>query len=655
MTNRTRKAIRLSVFAAVSLLCTAAFAQGPARPGMPAEIASEWRLDSNEDPGAIGGQGQPPLGYYLGIPFNDAGRMRADTSAESIWGTPEYSCRPHSAPHQWRGLGGARILKEQDPLTREVKAYHVQFMRSLDWPIYMDGRPHPPAWAPHTWSGFSTGEWVGNTLKVTTTHLKDGYIRRGGPQTSDLYTMTDFITRHGDILTIVTIIDDPVYLDEPFIQSTTYTADLTGNTATENCNGSEFTENGGTNRHWVPHFLPGQNTALTEWLKNEPWVPEIASRGGVETVYPEYAATLNGSKKVADLKVPASKSALTVDKQRSAQSPKDGQVHVMPVQGNIYMLVADGTNITVSIGSEGVAVVNTGTAAMSDKVVAAIQELAKSVASAPRPNNCLGHDCPGTWGWSSPYINNVITSPAPAKPIRYVINTSAAPEHIGGNQKVAAAGFYPRTGGFGAAVDNIGRAALVISHENVLFKMSARTTQPPFPAVALPSDTYFDELHKLPEYFNGEAVVMYHAPKANTDGDSLVFFRRSEVISAGNIYSTVSYPMIDLANGGSIQGVIAGLNQILDLAVPEIRGQGGTMIIPSHGRLSDTGDVGSYRNTMTMIRDRVQDLIDKGMTLEQVKAAKPTLDFDGRYGSDTGSWTTAMFVEAVYKSLKEKK
>jgi cyclase len=148
---------------------------------------------------------------------------------------------------------------------------------------------------------------------------------------------------------------------------------------------------------------------------------------------------------------------------------------------------------------------------------------------------------------------------------------------------------------------------------------------------------------------------MYHAPKANTDGDSLVFFRHSEVISAGNIFSTVSYPMIDLANGGTFQGVIAGLNQILDLAVPEIRGQGGTMIIPSHGRLADTGDVASYRNTMTMIRDRVQDLIDKGMTLEQVKAAKPTLDFDGRYGSDTGPWTTAMFLEAVYKSLKEKK
>ena len=142
---------------------------------------------------------------------------------------------------------------------------------------------------------------------------------------------------------------------------------------------------------------------------------------------------------------------------------------------------------------------------------------------------------------------------------------------------------------------------------------------------------------------------------ANTDGDSIVFFRHSEVISAGNIFSTVSYPVIDLEKGGSIQGVLNGLNHILDLAVAEYRGQGGTWMIPGHGRLSDTADVASYRNMLTIIRDRVQDLIDKGMTLDQVKAARPTMDFDGRYGSDTGSWTTAMFVEAVYKSLKEKK
>src|SRR6185295_6896980 len=643
------------LLAVAMLVSASAFAQ-PARPGTPPDIAAEWNLQSNEDPGQIGGAGQPALGDYLGIPFNDAGRMRADTTAESIWGTPEYSCRPHTAPHQWRGLGGARILKEQDPLTREIKAYHIQFMRSLDWPIYMDGRPHPPAWAPHTWTGFSTGEWVGNTLKVTTTHLKDGYLRRGGPQTSDMYAMTDFITRHGDILTVVTVIDDPVYQDEPYVQSTTYVLNTTATTNTETCNASEFSENGGTDRHHVPHFLPGQNTALTEWLKNEKWIPEEATRGGVKTTYPEYAATLKGTTKIADLKVPLSKSAVVVDKAIAAQSPHDGEVHVMPVQGNIYMLVADGTNITVSVGPEGIAVVNTGTAAMSEKILTAINQLANSTVTPPAPNNCLGANCPGTWGYSSPFINTVINSTSPPKPIRFIMNTSAAPEHVGGNQKLASAGFFPRGGGFGAAVDSVGREASIIAHENVLLHMSSPSgNAPATPAAAQPTDTFFDELHKLPQYFNGEAVVLYYEPNANTDGDSIVYFRHSEVISAGNIFSSVSYPVIDLQNDGSIEGVIKGLNHILDLAVAEYRGQGGTWVIPSHGRLSDLADVASYRNMLVMIRDRVQDLIKKGMTLDQVKAARPTMDFDGRYGSNSGSWTTAMFVDAVYKSLKEKK
>jgi hypothetical protein len=628
-----------------------AFAQGPARPAIPVDIAGEWRLENNEEDTTA----QPPLGDYLGIPFNDAGRMRSDTTAESVWGTPEFQCRPHAFPHQWRGLGGARILKEQDPLSRDVKTYHIQFMRSLDRPIYMDGRPHPPAWAPHTWTGFSTGEWIGNTLKVTTTHLKDGYLKRGGPQTSDMYTMTEYITRHGDILTIITWMDDPLYLDEPYVQSTTYYYDASSTVATETCNGLAFSEIGGSDRHHVPHFLPGQNTAYKDWLKREPKVPEEAVRGGVKTVYPEYKLALNGSTSATNLKVPSSKSALTVDKRISDQSPKDGQVHILPVQGNIYMLVADGTNITLSVGQEGVLVVNTGSAAMSDKILAAINQVSSAVTAQPVANNCAGASCPGIWGWSSPYINSVISSPAPPKPIRYIINTSAAPENVGGNEKIASAGFFPRVGGFGGAVDNIGRIASIVAQENVLNRMSAPTGKQAVPAAALPTDTYFDEFDKLPAFVNGEAVLLYHAASANTDGDSLVFFRRSDVISAGNIFSTVSYPVIDIEKGGSIQGVIDGLNKILDLAVAEYRGQGGTYVIPGHGRLSDTADVASYRNMMVMVRDRIQDLIGKGMTLDQIKAAKPTMDFDVRYGSNTGSWTTAMFIDAVYKSLKDKK
>ena len=253
-------------------------------------------------------------------------------------------------------------------------------------------------------------------------------------------------------------------------------------------------------------------------------------------------------------------------------------------------------------------------------------------------------------------MNAVIGSPAPARPLRYIINTSAAAENVGGNEKLATSGFFPRVQGFGTAVTSVGRGASIVAHENVLNRMStAAGKQPAFPAVAQPTDTYFDEFHKLPEYVNGEAVIVYHAPAATTDGDSIVFFRHSEVISAGNLFSTVSYPVIEVDKGGSIQGVLNGLNKILDLAVAEYRAQGGTWVIPGRGRLSDTADVASYRNMIHIIRDRVQDMIKKGMTLDQVKAARPTMDFDRRYGSTTGAWTTDMFVEAVYRSLREKK
>ena len=541
----------LSFLIVLILLGAPVFAQPP-RPANPPDISGEWNLTTQELDTSL----QPPLGDYLGIPFNDAGRMRADTTAESIWGTPEYQCRPHSAPHQWRGLGGARILKEQDPLTREIRAYHFQFMLSLDRPVYMDGRPHPPAWAPHTWSGFSTGEWIGNTLKITTTHLKDGYLKRGGAQTSDMLRMTEFITRHDDLLTIVTVTEDPIYLDEPFVQSTTYTFDLNTNTAMEACEASAFAQNGGTDRHHVPHFLPGQNTALTEWLKTEDWIPAEPARGGVKTLYPEYRSTLNKSVSLANLNVPSSRASFSPDKSIADQSPRDGQVHVLPVQGNVYMLVADGTNIAVSIGQDGIAVVNSGSAGMSDKVITAIRQLATAVLSTPTTNKCFGTTCPEAWGWSSPYMNTMISSPTPPRPIRYLINTSVVPDHTGANEKLVASAGRSRVS--------------IIAHENVLNRMSAPAgKQAAAPETAMPTDTYFDEFYKLPQFVNGEAVIVYHEPAANTDGDSIVYFRHSEVISAGDIYSTVSYPVIDIEKGGSINGIINGLNHIIDLAVPE--------------------------------------------------------------------------------------
>jgi hypothetical protein len=632
---------------------------GPGRQPAPPDIAQEWRLDNNERDTF----GQAPLGDYTGIAFNDAGRMRSDTTPESIWGTLEYQCRPHSSPHQWRGLGGARILKEQNPLTRAVSVYHVQFMRSLDRPIFMDGRPHPPAWAPHTWTGFSTGEWVGNTLKVTTTHLKDGFLRRGSPQTSDMYAMTEFITRHDDILTVLTVIDDPLYLDEPYVHSTTYTVAQRDSLTMEVCSGS-FSENGGTDRHWVPHFLPGANPALTEWLTTgdprsgiggEDWVPLAAARGGVKTIYPEYRATIGSAAAEKTLTVPSSRSAISAPAMIAAQSPRDGEVHVLPVQGNVYMLVADGINITASVGAEGIALVNTGPAHMSQKILAAVDELVKRVVAPPAANQCVGANCPGAWGWSSPYINAVISSPPPPRSIYYIVNTSDAPDFVGGNAALASVGTGFRSGGLAGAVATV-EGSPVIAHENVLNRLSAPAgKEAPMPRAAWPTVTYFDAFYKFPAYFNGEGITVYHAPDATTDGDSLVAFRRSEVISAGGLFSTVSYPVIDLTRGGSIQGTIRGLNQILDLAFPEYRSQGGTWIVPGRGRLSDTADVASYRNMLVMIRDRVQASIDKGMTLAQVQAARPSLDFDGRYGATTGPWTTEMFIAAVYRSLQEKK
>jgi glyoxylase-like metal-dependent hydrolase (beta-lactamase superfamily II) len=288
---------------------------------------------------------------------------------------------------------------------------------------------------------------------------------------------------------------------------------------------------------------------------------------------------------------------------------------------------------------------------MSDKLLAAINQLANSAVTPPMPNNCLGANCAGMWGYSSPFINTVINSPAPPKPIRFIMNTSAAPEHVGGNQKLASAGFFPRGGGFGAPL----KAGTKCSYrmKNVLPYTSRATQTPAAPTTAQPTDVVFDEPTNA-AVPTGKPCPLLRAERQYRWRQHRVF-PSLEVIAAGNIFSTVSYPVIDLQNDGSIEGVINGLNHILDLAVAEYRGQGGTWVIPSHGRLSDLADVASYRNMLVMIRDRVQDSVKKGMTLDQVKASRPTMDFDGRYGSDSGSWTTAMFVEAVYKSLKEKK
>jgi hypothetical protein len=386
----------------------------------------------------------------------------------------------------------------------------------------------------------------------------------------------------------------------------------------------------------VPHYLPGQNSFLTEWLETENWIPKEAARGGANTIYPPYTV---GS---TALSAPLSKSAVVPRDRIFAQSPRDGQVHILPVQRNVYMLIADGNNIAVSVGPEGALMVDTGPAQMSDKVLAALQELTRSVAASPKVNTCLGVGC-DPFGWSSVSMNSVIGSPAPARALRFILNTSASPDRTGGNEKLGAAGFNPR----GGADD-----AMRIAHENVMLRMSGANGEKALPPGALPTDTYHRSFYKLSEYFNGEPVVAYHVPAAHSDGDSIVYFRHSEVIATGNVFSTVTYPIFDLEKGGSIQGVIDALSTILDLGVAESRSQGGTYVIPGRGRLSDLADVATYRNMLVMIRDRVKDAIKKNMTVEQVKRGQLTIDFDGRYGLDP-AWTPDMFIEAVYKSLKK--
>jgi len=304
-----------------------------------------------------------------------------------------------------------------------------------------------------------------------------------------------------------------------------------------------------------------------------------------------------------------------------AYTQQNSEIHVLHVQGNVYMLVGAGGNIAVQAGKDGVLLVDTGGAQMTDRVLATVKQLAKPITN---------------------------------RPIRYIINTHFHPDHTGGNEKLRAAGATITGGNVAGNISDATEGAALFAHENVMKRMSAPTgSAAPRPSGAWPTDTYFGDKKEI--FFNGEAIQLFHPNSAHTDGDSIVFFRRSDVISSGDIFMTTSYPVIDLQGGGSINGVIDALNFILDLTIPAEKQEGGTMVIPGHGRLCDEADVVEYRDMVTIIRDRIQDMIKKGMTLEQVKAAKPTRDYDPIYGSTTGFWTTDMFVEAAYKSLSTKK
>ena len=381
----------------------------------------------------------------------------ARTPRRSRSGAPEYQCRPHSAPHQWRGLGRPRILKEQDPLTRGQGLSHPVHALARP-PVFMDGRPHPPAFAPHSWTGFSTGEWIGNTLKITSSHFKDGYLKRGGPQASDMYTMTEFITRHGELLTIVSVTDDPVYLGRT-VQSTTYQIDPTATVAMETCNGSAFAENGGSNRHHVPHFLPGENAdARAEWLQTENWIPPQAALGGVKTICRNTARRSPGRFRKQKLTVPASKSAIDLEPSIAAQAPRDGEVHVLPVQGNVYMLVVDGQNVAASVGRDGVLIVNTGAAHMTEKLQAALKDLATRSRRRRRARVPGQAARPRGGGPARTSTRSSVRLPRRG---RCATSSTPARRRKHRRQREAGRRLLSRVQGFGAAVTNVGRGAAI--------------------------------------------------------------------------------------------------------------------------------------------------------------------------------------------------
>jgi glyoxylase-like metal-dependent hydrolase (beta-lactamase superfamily II) len=287
------------------------------------------------------------------------------------------------------------------------------------------------------------------------------------------------------------------------------------------------------------------------------------------------------------------------------------ELEVLPVQENVFVIVGPGGNTTVQTGHEAVVLVDTQTAAVADQVIEAIRKLS-------------------------------------TKPIRHIVNTSAEIDHTGGNEPLSRAGTYVRLiDSFDPRGSNTDAA--IIAHVNVLARMSAPTgTLAATPAGAWPSDTYFTDDWAL--FVNGEAVQLIHVPNAHSDGDSMVFFRRSDVISTGDIFTPSRYPAFDRGQGGSIAGVIEGLNRILDITIPGENQEGGTVVIPGRGRLSDETEVANYRDMVTIVRDRVAALLTAGMTLEQVQAARPTSDYDGIYadGADDGR----RFVAAVYRDLQ---
>jgi glyoxylase-like metal-dependent hydrolase (beta-lactamase superfamily II) len=314
---------------------------------------------------------------------------------------------------------------------------------------------------------------------------------------------------------------------------------------------------------------------------------------------------------------------LATTAQQRPPNPPAVELEVLQVRPSFYMIAGAGSNIAVQIGADGAVVVDAGLAERADAVIAEIRKLTN-------------------------------------QPIRYVIDTNADPDHIGGNEKLSRAGesIVP-TGGLNNMAAYGGRAP-ILAEEHVQNRMSAPTgKQSKFPEAAWPTSTYSSASgeNRKDIFINSEAVRLFYQPAAHSDADSLVFFRRSDVIVTGDVFDMTRFPVIDIENGGTIQGVIDSLNRVIELAVPAIPlvwQEGGTLVIPGHGRLCSKDDVVNYRDMVTIIRDIVQDQIKKGMSLDEIEKANPTQGYRRRFGVESGAFTTDRFVEVVYKSLAKR-
>jgi glyoxylase-like metal-dependent hydrolase (beta-lactamase superfamily II) len=605
-----------AIVLAVTLATAVAVGQDDARQTSGIDITGSWY-----NAGGAGGDGMPILAEYGGLPISESGRLYALTWSPARMTVRQQQCAAYDPSRQLHGGGNYRYWEERDPVTQRLVAIRIYGqITEAHRTIWMDGRTHPPAYAKHTWLGFSTGRYEGSVLTVYTTHLKRAWLRPNGVPQSDQATLVEHFVRHGDRITYMTVLTDPVYLAEPYVRSTNQFRSVRQPDAwLYACDDGEQVV--GRRDDEIPNYLFGQNPYLREYADKHR-IPLVASLGGADTMYPEYRDRLAAA---TDADALARTRPLATGPAIASRAidpdPRDGEIHVWPVQGNVYLLIGDGGNIAVQVGEHGALVVDTGTGTLAAKVVTAIKTLVGD------------------------------------KPIQYVVNTNARAEHTGGNVAVREAGSDPSLVGsfFSAGAQSFGDAgvgATIIAHNNVLTRMSAPTGQvAPTPAAGWPSDTFLQGRRR--KHYNDEAVEIFWAANAVTDGDSFVHFRRSDVIVTGDLFTTTHYPVIDIENGGSVHGLIDALNAILDRTVYKHQEEGGTLIVPGHGRICDEYEVGEYRDMIAIVRDRVQAMIGQGATVDQVKAARVTADFDARCGAVTGPWTTDMFVEAVYASLRQ--